>query len=263
MASAIIKQCFHCGVYLSKYLRFHERQLCFYIPLACCLLVFGVLGLYIRYRNQKYAASLPPSKWVLPETIRSEMINDAVRLQCYNFRMALFVAGSFFWLTAFCVMLMFVQTETRTHPPAFMSVVDALLIGRTAAILGGIWVAGWVYYAYHRLRVTWVAGPVIDDVPADILYYQIKKNGLLYNIIYLQSRENFWVLVPATSQDTYRFKDVKQMARENRQNEQYVEQLRANLIRYGAQEKKFRLLSPYLMWSVIIWLVTLAAILVM
>lgn len=239
-----------------------NSQYTMYLFIGIAFLCVVVLGIIIRYQNKKFQQEVANFPDVLPEAYGLGQKMFPVHLKCADLKQAYFIVSLVFNLVNILMLVMLIGELDPYDSLPYPKIVDAILTKEVIlpiAIAVGIL---FIYNAYHRINVTWENGPVVADDLINVKHYQIKKDALLLNVIYLQTDQKLWILVPGTSQDFKKFKDFNQLSRDQQENEKYVQQLQENLIHYGAQEKKFPFLTVYFKFSFFILTLTVILILV-
>ncbi|WP_316803591.1 hypothetical protein [Pedobacter nototheniae] len=216
----------------------------FLIIFVFFLLIGGIIFFFYHKKRldqkiQNDVINLPP-----PVTLGNK---DSVRLDCRNVKTIFILMAIMFWGFAifFGIMMM---SEMKNQDVALdaRGIIDALTDVKLLKFLPFAFLAIMFYFIYNSEKISWNNGPVISSEPTHVLYFEIKAITASVNLIYLQSEEKLWILVPTTLEETKRFKDIKVLNEQLAFNETQVVQLKANLIQYGVQEKKFRLFPLYL-----------------
>jgi len=220
-------------------------QYIIYLLIVLALLCIMVLGFVIRYRNIKYQQKLANAAIVLPEAYGLGQKMFSVHLKCADLKQAYFIVSIIFNLITILMLVMLIGETDPYDSLPYPKIVDTILSKKMMLPIGIGFAVFLIYNAYHRVNITWENGPVVAENPVSIRYYEIKKNGLLLNVIYLQADQKLWILVPGTSQDHTKFKDFNRLRQEQQENDKYTQQLKENLSHYGAQEKKFSFFTLY------------------
>uniref|UniRef100_UPI0025F14E09 hypothetical protein n=1 Tax=Pedobacter sp. UBA5917 TaxID=1947061 RepID=UPI0025F14E09 len=188
-----------------------------YLFIGIAFLCIVVLGIIIHYRNKKLQQEIANFPNVLPEAYGLGQKMFSVHLKCADLKQAYFMVGIVFNLINILMLVMLTGELDPYDSLPYPKIVDAILTKEIILPIAiGIGIL-FIYNAYHRINITWENGPVVGDNPINIKYYQIRKNALLLNVIYLQTDQKLWILVPGTSQDFKKFKDFKQLSRDQQE----------------------------------------------
>ncbi|GAA4199297.1 hypothetical protein GCM10022289_09400 [Pedobacter jeongneungensis] len=233
-----------------------------YLFIGLALLCIAVMSIVIRQRNLKYQQDLINAPVKLPEAYGLGQKMFSVHLKCTDLKQGNSILGIVFNLLTILMLVLVTGGFDSYNALPYPKIVDALLNKKTLVPIGIGIVVFLMYNAYHRVNITWENGPVVAESPVNVTHYEIKKNGLLLNVIYLQTDQKLWILVPGTSQDNTKFKDFNRLRKEQQENEKYIQQLKENLNHYGAQERKFPFFTLYLKLSFFAFILSLVLILV-
>jgi hypothetical protein len=232
-----------------------------YLLIGLALFIMVLLGLVIRYRNTKYQQESVNTPIILPEAYGLGQKMFSVHLKCADLKQAYSILGIIFNLITILMFVMLIGELDVYDTLPYPKIVDAILSKKIMFPIGAGIVISLIYNAYHRVNITWENGPVVAENAVNITHYEIKKNGLLLNVIYLQTDQKLWILVPGTSQDNTKFKDFKRLRQEQQENEKFTQQLEENLNHYGVQKRKFSFFTFYFKFSFFALILSLILIL--
>jgi hypothetical protein len=233
-------------------------QIILFIP----LLLIIAIGFYLS-KNRGFRKD-PSDPMDLPPPVTMQTGNDSVLLACMNLKNIYLMMGSILWCITIFFTLM-VVSEIRNQPVAVQArgVIDFITTQESWKYSPIVFIVIMLYLLYSRTKITWDNGLIIADKPADILYFEVKKITATAYFIYLQSKDRLWILVPATSEEMKKFKNIKVLNRELAFNETQIQQLKHNLRQSGVQEKKFSLVTKYLIFGLVAFLTLAIFVIIM
>lgn len=229
-----------------------------YILIGVSLLCTAILLAIIYRKNKKAPQAHADPAIKLPKPFALEQKDTRVFLRCGDLKQAFLIVGIAFNLITVTMLILLSYRLHLFEGFPYSKIAGAIFRKEIMIPLGvafGIFI---VYHAYHRITIRWDNSLFIAENPVNVQYYYVKKTGLLLNVIYLQTDQKLWILIPGTSQDNTKFKDFTLLRKEQQENERNVDRLQSNLINDGIKEKKFAFLTPYIKFSVIALLISFA-----
>lgn len=220
------------------------------------MMITAIIGfvIFIFYKDRHIRQSTIPGKIPLPEPIKFGT-NRSVYLKCMNAKTGYYMMSILFWsLTAFLLGLVLTTSGNPIVSESARRIIDGLFNLKGMSYLPFALIIPILYCIYKRTRISWDQGPVIGGEPVKILYYQFRKMFGNSTVIFLQSADRRWILMPATEEENKRFKDVEILKQQQAFNETQMAELRANLMDYGATERQFKLIPNHLKFGVITFL---------
>lgn len=174
--------------------------------------------------------------------------NRAVLLNCLNLKNLYYLVGTLFWcLTIFFTTIVISESKNKEISLPARTLIDGLINQSAWKYSPFVFIVAMLYFIYSRTKITWENGVLIADNPRDIISFDVKKVTRTATFLYLLSKDKSWILVPATSEETKKFKDIKVLNEQLAFNETQIEQLKQNLLQSGAQESKQQLIPVYVL----------------
>jgi hypothetical protein len=228
------------------------------------MMITALVGfaIFIFYKDRNSQQPVSPGETPLPGAIKFGT-NRSVYLKCMNAKTGYYMMSALFWtLTAFLLGLTLTTSGNPAISQSSRRIIDGLFDLKGMSYLPFALIIPILYCIYKRTRISWDQGPVIGGEPVQILYYQFKKMFGNSNVIFLQSADRRWILMPATEEENKRFKDIQILRQQQAFNEVQMAELKANLIDYGAVERQFKLIPDHLKFGVITFLAAAVILLI-
>lgn len=222
----------------------------------------AIVGYYF-YKNNRFGKIANNDPIILPPAISMKSFDNPVLLKCMNLKNVYLTLGTMFWcFTVFFIIMVMSESKNQEMALQARGIIDWITDQGAWKFAPFAFVILMLYFYYSRTEITWNSGILIAEKPADILYFEIKKVSGTITIIYLQSKDKLWILVPATLEETKKFKDMKVLHEQLAFNETQIVQLKTNLIQFGIPEKKYNLITKYLVLGIVAFILTVIWIMV-
>lgn len=225
-------------------------QILLFVP----LLLMVAIGTYL-YKNRRIGRIDSTDPANLPPHVTMHAVDNSISLSCVNVKKIYLMFGTLLWFTAIFFIIMAI-TEIKNQPIALQArvIIDAITSWQSWKYAPFAFIAIILYIIYSRTKITWDNGLLIGDQPADILHFEIKRVTGTGTFLYLQTKDKLWILMPVTSEELKRFKNINVLNRELASNKTQIQHLKHNFMQLGAQEKRYNLFIKYLAFGFVAFL---------
>jgi hypothetical protein len=219
------------------------NKILIFFPILLLLLMVAV-GSYLYRKNNLGKPSGFDDQSIPPPLTFGQQ--PPLLLKCLNLKNLYYLLGTLFWaFTLFFITMAISESKNEEMALSARSLIDGLTNQSGWKYSPFVFMGVMLYFVYNRTKITWENGVLIAGKPRDILYFDIKKVTRTATLLYLLSKDKQWILVPGTSEEMKKFKDINVLNEQLAFNEIQIEQLKRNLLQSGAQESKQQLIPAY------------------
>ncbi len=227
------------------------------------VIIISLLFVFFKYKNSRLQESIGMQYNNLPESVTANGTDNSVMLRCLNLKLGYYILGACFWTVALFFVAMVFGSLDNDKSIAFRKFFDPLITGKN--FFGGyiLLAAAILYFAYSRTEVRWDTSLLINGDPQHVGGYQVKKVAVINTVLYFETDNRLWILVPATKEETRKFRNAKILLQQQLANEVQVKKLDYNLKLNGVQEKHFSFFTKFLAFGFLAFVIAAITTLLM